>query len=138
MTYDQKLVHYGVKGMRWGRRKASSASNDGKNLRTRIKERDTQIKTARIHRNKAALDLAYASKSWNDAEAAGESQKKVKALQAVERSKAKKYALAEKKYGETASKKTAAEYAMISVGVYILAGSVASLAMPSPIKPVRR
>lgn len=46
-SYEDYLAHYGVKGMRWGKRNASSSSGNGGTPKQTSKERTAEIKAAR-------------------------------------------------------------------------------------------
>lgn len=47
--YNDELIHYGVKGMKWGRRKSDSdrSGNSGGGIRKKIANRDAEIKRQR-------------------------------------------------------------------------------------------
>ena len=46
--YNDELLHYGVKGMRWGRRKSEeSSSGDRVGFKQKVKDRDDKINEAR-------------------------------------------------------------------------------------------
>lgn len=45
--YNDELVHYGVKGMKWGRRKSDNSGGSGGGIRKKIADRDANIKKER-------------------------------------------------------------------------------------------